>query len=275
MRSSLDRGLMNTIDWKLIVCYLLLVLIGWINIYASVQSDDPVSIFDLSSRSGKQFLWFGVSLVMAALVLFVISPRLWEVISSPAYLFVLVLLVAVIFLSKDTKGSHSWFEFGPVKFQPAEISKITTSLMLAARMSRPNFKFSNQKDFFAVAMIVGIPMLGTSAKPLEEFPIAKRAQLNALRYRFAPSESKRKMFSYSSANLSSFVLIILPSVSAFAFVQRKVISGYCRIALISSSVCRSAEFFSKVTGWNVSTAIFSPKRTPKLSSSSFWLIFGI
>lgn len=159
MRSSLDRGLMNTIDWKLIVCYLLLVLIGWINIYASVQSDDPVSIFDLSSRSGKQFLWFGVSLVMAALVLFVISPRLWEVISSPAYLFVLVLLVAVIFLSKDTKGSHSWFEFGPVKFQPAEISKITTSLMLAARMSRPNFKFSNQKDFFAVAMIVGIPML--------------------------------------------------------------------------------------------------------------------
>ena len=159
MRSSFDRGLKNTIDWKLIVCYLLLVLIGWFNIYASVQSGDPVSIFDLSSRSGKQFLWFGVSLVMAALVLFVISPRLWEVISSPAYLFVLVLLVAVIFLSKDTKGSHSWLEFGPVKFQPAEISKITTSLMLAARMSRPNFKFSSHKDFLAVALIVGIPML--------------------------------------------------------------------------------------------------------------------
>lgn len=159
MMNSYDRGLKKTVDWKLVVCYALLVLIGWINIYASVQSGDPSSIFDLGSRSGKQFLWFGISLVVGALVLFVINPRLWEVFSSPAYLFVLVLLVAVIFLSKDTKGSHSWFEFGPVKFQPAEISKITTSLMLAAYMSRPNFKFSNNHDFLSVAAIVGVPML--------------------------------------------------------------------------------------------------------------------
>lgn len=159
MMNSYDRGLKKTVDWKLVVCYVLLVLIGWINIYASVQSGDPSSIFDLGSRSGKQFLWFGISLVVGALVLFVINPRLWEVFSSPAYLFVLVLLVAVIFLSKDTKGSHSWFEFGPVKFQPAEISKITTSLMLAAYMSRPNFKFSNNHDFLSVAAIVGVPML--------------------------------------------------------------------------------------------------------------------
>ena len=159
MMNSYDRGLKKTVDWKLVVCYALLVLIGWINIYASVQSGDPSSIFDLGSRSGKQFLWFGISLVVGALVLFVINPRLWEVFSSPAYLFVLVLLVAVIFLSKDTKGSHSWFEFGPVKFQPAEISKITTSLMLAAYMSRPNFKFSNNHDSLSVAAIVGVPML--------------------------------------------------------------------------------------------------------------------
>ncbi len=159
MSGKFDRGLKQTVDWKLVVCYVLLVLIGWINIYASVQSGDPSSIFDLGVRSGKQFLWFGISIIAAVLILFVISPRLWEVVSSPAYFFVLVLLVAVIFLSKDTKGSHSWFEFGPVKFQPAEISKITTSLMLAAYMSRPNFKFGNRRNFTMVALIVGIPML--------------------------------------------------------------------------------------------------------------------
>ena len=159
MSGKFDRGLKQTVDWKLVVCYVLLVLIGWINIYASVQSGDPSSIFDLGVRSGKQFLWFGISLVAAVMILFVISPRIWEVISSPAYLFVLVLLVAVIFLSKDTKGSHSWFELGPVKFQPAEISKITTSLMLAAYMSRPSFRLSNRRNFTIVAFIVGVPML--------------------------------------------------------------------------------------------------------------------
>ena len=100
MSGKFDRGLKQTVDWKLVVCYVLLVLIGWINIYASVQSGDPSSIFDLGVRSGKQFLWFGISIIAAVLILFVISPRLWEVVSSPAYFFVLVLLVAVIFLSK-------------------------------------------------------------------------------------------------------------------------------------------------------------------------------
>ena len=153
------RKFSKTIDWKLIVCYLLLVTVGLVNIYSSVQSGDPGSLFDLSQRCGKQLVWFGVSLVAAVLVLFVIKPRLWEVITTPSYLLVLVLLVAVIFLSKDTKGSHSWFEFGPVKFQPAELSKITTSLMLAAYMGRPGFRFSDRRKFLGVVLIVLVPML--------------------------------------------------------------------------------------------------------------------
>jgi len=156
---QVGRGLKGTVDWKLIVCYLLLVIIGMVNIYASIQSGNPTSFFDLGDRSGKQLVWFGVSLAIGALILFVVSPRLWEVISTPSYILVLILLVAVIFLSKDTKGSHSWFEFGPIKFQPAEISKITTSMMLAAIMSHPSFRFIHQKSVSAVAAVIGIPML--------------------------------------------------------------------------------------------------------------------
>ena len=153
------RGLKQAVDWKLVFCYLVLVFIGWINIYASIHSAEPSSIFDWSVRSGKQFVWICTSLGLAALILFVLNPRLWEVISIPSYVLVAGLLVLVIFVSKDVKGSHSWFEFGPIKFQPAEISKITTSLVLAATMSKPNFKISNTKDFLTVALIIGLPML--------------------------------------------------------------------------------------------------------------------
>ena len=162
--SKLDRGLKNTIDWWIIACYLLLVFIGWINIYASVQSMEPSSIFDWGCRSGKQFVWMMTAFTLDTLILFVISARVWETISTPAYLFVFFLLVLVIFVSKDVKGSHSWFELGPVKFQPAEISKITTSLMLALVMSRPGFKLSTRKNFLIVALTIALPMLAIVAE---------------------------------------------------------------------------------------------------------------
>ena len=157
--SQYKRGLKQAVDWKLVFCYLILILIGWLNIYASIHSSGPSSIFDWSARSGKQFIWMLSSLGLAALILFVLNPRLWEVISIPSYVVVGALLVLVIFVSKDVKGSHSWFEFGPVKFQPAEISKITTSLVLAATMSKPGFKITKAKDFLTVALIIGLPML--------------------------------------------------------------------------------------------------------------------
>ena len=123
---SFDRGLGKTIDWWLIGGYLLLVLIGWLNIYASIHSTEPSTIFDWSARSGKQAIRMLTAFGLDLLILFVINPRLWEVLSPYAYIVVFFLLVLVIFVSKDVKGSHSWFELGPVKFQPAEISKITT-----------------------------------------------------------------------------------------------------------------------------------------------------
>ena len=135
-----DRGLAKTIDWWLVFCWLLLILIGWANIYASIHASEPSSIFDFSSRSGKQFVWMITALGIAALILFVIPPRLYEGLSLPIYLFVIALLVAVIFLGIEVKGSRSWFAFGPVRFQPAEISKISTSLLLATVMSQLGYR---------------------------------------------------------------------------------------------------------------------------------------
>jgi len=156
---TVHRGFMNSVDWRLVICYLLLVLAGWINIFSAVQSAEPSSIFDFTCNSGRQFMWMMVSFGVAAVILFAINPKFWEAISIPAYIGVLALLVIVIFVSKDVKGSHSWFQFGSVKFQPAEISKITTSLLLAAFMSRINFRINNTGDFIGVAFIVGLPML--------------------------------------------------------------------------------------------------------------------
>ena len=159
MENFSDRGIKKSVDWALVVTYLLLILIGWGNIYASIHSDGPASIFDYNFRCGKQFVWILTALGLAALILFVVNAQLWESASIPLYLGVLCLLVAVIFLGVEVKGSRSWFEFGPIRFQPAEVSKITTSLLLATLMSQVNFRITRFKDFLLTALILGIPMV--------------------------------------------------------------------------------------------------------------------
>ena len=153
-----NRSLAKTIDWPLVICYLILVFIGWANIYASVHSAEPTSIFDLSSRSGKQFIWMITAFLIGTVILFAINPRVYEGFSLPVYLATLGLLVAVIFLGIEVKGSRSWFAFGPVRFQPAEISKIATSMMLATFMSQFGYKMSRVKDFIITALIILVPM---------------------------------------------------------------------------------------------------------------------
>ena len=159
MLQGTDRGLKSTVDWTLIAIYLLLVFIGWLNVYASIHTPDMGSPLDFSLRSGKQFVWILTAFALAFVILFVVNPRLWEVLATPGYLIVVVLLVAVIFLGSEHKGSHSWFSVGPISFQPAEISKITTSLVLAALMSRQGFSMDRWKDFRMVALVLGLPML--------------------------------------------------------------------------------------------------------------------
>ncbi|MBO4475105.1 MAG: rod shape-determining protein RodA [Bacteroidales bacterium] len=158
------QSLGHTVDWRLVILYLLIMLFGWLNIYAAVQSAEPSGIFDLRYNCGKQALWIGGALALAVLILFIIKPYFWESVCRPAYGLVLVLLVMVIFLSSNVKGSHSWFELGPVKFQPAELSKITTSLLLASVMSKPEFRMSSWKNLLKAVLVIALPMLAIIAE---------------------------------------------------------------------------------------------------------------
>lgn len=149
---------LGKIDIPLVVCYLLLIFIGWINIYAAVYSQEHSSIFDLSQRYGMQFIWIITALVLAVAILYVLNPKIYSVLSPPIYLGVCLLLVAVIFLGKEVNGSNSWFQIGPVSFQPAEVSKISTSLFLAYIMSKFGFRLGNFRDALAVALTILVPM---------------------------------------------------------------------------------------------------------------------
>ena len=60
-----QQGIFKNIDWVLVALYLLLVTMGWLNIYASVYNDEHQSITDFSQKYGKQLIWIASSIGLA------------------------------------------------------------------------------------------------------------------------------------------------------------------------------------------------------------------
>lgn len=233
MNRLTGRGLLETIDWKLVICYIILILIGWVNIYASIHSSEPSSIFDPSCRSGKQFIWIVTSLGLAALILFAFNPRIFESLSIPIYAFTIILLVAVIFLGVEVKGSRSWFAFGPVSFQPAELSKIATSLMLATFMSQSGYRMSNMKDFLATAAIILVPMA---------IIVAQSETGSALVY-------VGFVFMLYREGLSGWLLFII-GMAILLFILTLTSSAYISILVLAivTTLC-SAMYYDRIKSW--------------------------
>ncbi len=233
MNRLTGRGLLETIDWKLVICYIILILIGWVNIYASIHSSEPSSIFDPAFRSGKQFIWIVTSLGLASLILFVLNPRIYESLSVPIYAFTIILLVAVIFLGVEVKGSRSWFSFGPISFQPAELSKIATSLMLATFMSQSGYRMSNMKDFLATAAIILVPMA---------IIVAQSETGSALVY-------VGFVFMLYREGLSGWLLFMI-GMAILLFILTLTSSAYISILVLAivTTLC-SAMYYDRIKSW--------------------------
>lgn len=156
--ASRNINVWKSVDKVTIVIYLILVLFGWISIYAAGYNFDQASIFDFTERSGKQLLWIGLSFLIAVVILS-IDTRVYEIYAYPIYIGLILLLVVTIFVAPDIKGSHSWLVLGPVSLQPAEFAKFATALALAKLFNSYNFKFTRPLNFFKVVMLIVLPML--------------------------------------------------------------------------------------------------------------------
>ncbi len=146
------------LDWPLILCYLVLALIGWISIFSAVYDEEHSHILDITQRYGMQFIWIVSSFVIAFFVLFIIDPKLYSTFAWPIYGASLLVLIAVIFFGIEVSGSKSWFEIGPLRFQPAEVSKIATAFAFGSLLSTYNFKMSIPSNFIKVILVITVPM---------------------------------------------------------------------------------------------------------------------
>ncbi len=141
-----------------VIMWFIMVISGWLTIYAACYDYEHEKIFDISMRYGQQVIWISIAIVFAVFAL-AIDTRFYDSIAIPLYVFMIGLLILTIFIAPEVKGSHSWIQIGGFRFQPAELAKYATALCLAKYMSSYGYDIRRTKNFLLTAVIIGLPML--------------------------------------------------------------------------------------------------------------------
>src|ERR1044071_166 len=144
---NIDYKFWRDFDWSLALIPVALVAMGTVFIYSS----QPDQVF-----WKKQLIWLGVSTV-ALLVFAFTDYRKWLRLAPFFYAFMILMLGAVLVFGSVINGAKAWINFGPFSFQPAELSKLATILMLARYLSRPRRGPLSIREIAVAGAIVALP----------------------------------------------------------------------------------------------------------------------
>lgn len=142
------------LDWPLIFATLLLLTFGLMSMYSvsfGVEgSSKPYFI--------KQAINIAIGLIPFGLFAFV-NPKIWRRGVNFLYVMDLLLLLAVLFMGKHTKGAERWILLpGGIQFQPSELAKLLTVLTLSAFYAKREEQIEKFSTFVLGLVHVAIPM---------------------------------------------------------------------------------------------------------------------
>lgn len=150
MRKKISKN----IEWSILICTILLVIIGLFAIYTATVSSGQ-------EEFRKQIIWLIVSIPFV-IIFTIVDYDTISKISPILYGITLILLVAVLFTT-PISGATSWFNFGGVSIQPSEFAKVFVIIFLSLIMSRITKKgpkeINRPTRLLLIFLIIGIPIL--------------------------------------------------------------------------------------------------------------------
>ena len=152
-------------DPALVVGIAGLSLFGVAMIYSagSVHIPNPVT----QNAWIRQSVWL-VLAVLAFSVLGRVPTRWIEWVAIPSYVMSIVLLGATLVIGTGAgtaAGVKSWIDLGFVSFQPSEIAKLSTILMLARLLSLREHALTSLRDLLVPSALVGLPLALVMLQP--------------------------------------------------------------------------------------------------------------
>jgi rod shape determining protein RodA len=147
-------------DWMMLIILGLFMGISTLVVRSATNNNTLYQGYDV-----KTLIFFGlgfVVVVVATLVDYRLLLKVWYV----WYALGLILLVLVFFIAQSKNGARSWFEFGQLSFQPAEMMKLFLIIAVAALMGRrQGDPLRMRSDVMLVAICAFIPFVLVMLQP--------------------------------------------------------------------------------------------------------------
>lgn len=149
-------------DWISLLLYIVLVVIGLVNIYSTMYDSNDNSI--AFGFIQKQLISFGLGVALISIIQF-FDTRFFERYSSIIYLISVVSLAGLWLFGTEVSGARSWYGIGGFSLQPSEFAKVAVALALAKFLGDFNTQIKRSKDYIRAFIIMGIPAALTLLQP--------------------------------------------------------------------------------------------------------------
>ncbi|MEC8610193.1 MAG: rod shape-determining protein RodA, partial [Bacteroidota bacterium] len=155
----IKKQLFDNVDWWTISMYLVLVFIGWLNVYAALYNEN-YALFDFSQKYGRQLIWILIAIVIAIFIL-LFNWKFFDGFAYMLYFLSMLSLIGVLIFGIEVNGAKSWIDFGFVRIQPSEFAKVATAMVIAKYLGTLNVSLAKFKSKVIVSLFVFIPFLLT------------------------------------------------------------------------------------------------------------------
>lgn len=151
----MKKRIAKNIEWTILICTILLVIIGLFAIYSATANSGY-------EEFKKQIMWIIVSIPLLIMFTLIDYDTIAKV-SPIFYALGIISLIAVLF-TKPISGATSWFTIkNAVSIQPSEFTKIIVIVFLALVMSRIKKKdvkaINKPTRLLLLFLIIGVPLL--------------------------------------------------------------------------------------------------------------------
>ena len=136
---------LKKVDIWMFISIVLITMFGIVNIYLAKKASIGGMIFPL-----KQSVFFIGAIVLLYFVL-AIDYSIIKAFTPIFYWTSIALLVLVLIIGSTINGAQGWIRLGPLSFQPAELAKIATVMMMGKELEDMDGEINNFKNFFIIA----------------------------------------------------------------------------------------------------------------------------
>ena len=146
-----NQNLASNIDWICVILYILLVVLGWFNVYSS-------SLSSLDEISYKQFLFIIFTIPLVFILLYV-DGKFYERYAPVIFILSLLSLAGIFAFGKIISGQRCWYAIGNFTLQPSEFAKTATALALAKYLSDSQINLKDLKRQLQALAIIFLPIV--------------------------------------------------------------------------------------------------------------------